>query len=122
MFFFKRKQDSRNPPGEQASKRQHKRILYDYPVYMIVGQKHFQRHSKTLSPGGLYVATSFDLPVDTLVHLRIGTENRYRFIDASGCVLYNHSGLGMGIKFVHLSPEDKRKIQTIIEKSWSQEV
>ncbi len=121
MFFFKRKQDSEGRLGE-PSRRQHKRILYDFPVYMIVGQKHFQRYSKTLSPGGLYVATSFELPLDTLLHLRIGTENRYRFIEASGSVLYNHTGIGMGIRFVRLSPEDKRKILAIIEKSWSQEV
>ena len=121
MFFFKRKGE----PAESQSgvqKRKHKRILYSYPVEMIIGEKRTQRSARTLSAGGLYIAAPFELPLETLIHLRIGTESRYRFIEAYGCVVYNQSGHGMGIKFVRISPEDQKKIQAIIDKSWSQEV
>lgn len=123
MFFFKRKNESPpDSPGGSAQRRKHKRILYNYPVDMIIGEKRTQRFARTLSVGGLYVAAPFELPLDTLIHLRIGTENRYRFIDAYGSVVYSQAGKGMGIKFIRISPEDQKKIQLIIEKSWSQEV
>ena len=103
-------------------KRKQKRILYSYPVEMIIGEKRTQGSARTLSTGGLYVVAPFELPLETLIHLRIGTESRYRFIKAYGSVVYNQSGHGMGIKFVRISPEDQKKIQAIIEKSRSQEV
>src|SRR5262245_38610893 len=109
-----------NPMGFQ--KRRQKRILYSYPVDMIIGEKRTQGSARTLSPGGLYVVAPFELPLETLIHLRIGTESRYRFIEAYGSVVYNQSGYGMGIKYVRISSEDQQKIQTIIDKSWSQEV
>jgi hypothetical protein len=122
MFFLKRNKQKPKSQPDGTQKRKHKRILYTYPVDMIVGDNRTQRSARTLSVGGLYIAAPFELPPDTLVHLRIGTENRYRFIEAYGSVVYNESGHGMGIKFVRISPEDRKKIQAIIEKSWSQEV
>ena len=123
MFFFKRKGDPTESQSQDGvQKRKHKRILYSYPVEMIIGEKHTQRSARTLSAGGLYIAAPFELPPETLIHLRIGTESRYRFIEAYGSVVYNQSGHGMGIKFVRISPEDQKKIQAIIDKSWSQEV
>jgi c-di-GMP-binding flagellar brake protein YcgR len=122
MFFFKRKGEPSESQKSGIQKRKHKRILYSYPVEMIVGEKRTQRSARTLSAGGLYIAAPFELPLETLIHLRIGTESRYRFIDAYGSVVYNQSGHGMGIKFVRISPEDQKKIQAIIDKSWSQEV
>jgi hypothetical protein len=123
MFFFKRKGDPTESQSQDGvQKRKHKRILYSYPVEMIIGEKRTQRSARTLSAGGLYIAAPFELPLETLIHLRIGTESRYRFIEAYGSVVYNQSGHGMGIKFVRISPEDQKKIQAIIDKSWSQEV
>ena len=122
MFFFKRKGEPAESQSDGVQKRKHKRILYNYPVEMIIGEKRTQRSARTLSVGGLYIAAPFELPLETLIHLRIGTESRYRFIEAYGSVVYNQSGHGMGIKFVRISPEDQKKIQAIIEKSWSQEV
>ena len=122
MFFFKRKNERSESQSSGIQKRKHKRILYSYPVEMIIGEKRTQRSAQTLSAGGLYIAAPFELPLDTLIHLRISTESRYRFIDAYGSVVYNQSGYGMGIKFIRISPEDQKKIQAIIDKSWSQEV
>ena len=122
MSFFKRKSEPSESQSTGTQKREHKRILYSYPVEMIVGENRTRRSARTLSAGGVYVVAPFELPLETLVHLRIGTESRYRFIEAYGSVVYNQSGHGMGIKFVRISPEDQKKIQAIIEKSWSREV
>lgn len=122
MFFLKRNSKKPQSQSDGTQRRKHKRILYTYPVDMIVGENRSQRSARTLSAGGLYLAAPFELPLDTVVHLRIGTENRHRFIEAYGIVVYNESGQGMGIKFVRISPEDRKKVQAIIEKSWSQEV
>lgn len=89
---------------------------------MIVGQKRFQRSTLTLSAGGLYVVSPLELPPETIVHLRIGTGNRGRFVHAHGSVVYTNSGKGMGIKFVHISPEDQKRLQAIIDKGWWQEI
>ena len=122
MFFFKRQKESKSDSNKSVQKRKHKRILYNYPVDLIIGENRTQRSAQTLSVGGIYIAAPFELPLNTLIHLRIGTESRYRFIEAYGSVVYNQSGHGMGIKFVRISPEDNKKIQAIIDKSWSQEV
>ena len=123
MFFFKRQKES--PPDSadpSVQKRKNKRILYTYPVDLIIGENRTQRSARTLSIGGIYIAAPFELPLNTLIHLRIGTESRYRFIEAYGSVVYTQSGHGMGLKFVRISPEEQKKIQAIIDKSWSQEV
>ncbi len=122
MFFSKRKGESSESQSDGVQKRKHKRILYSYPVDMIIGEKRTRRSARTLSAGGVYIAAPFELPLETLIHLRIGTESRYRFIEAYGSVVYNQSGHGIGIKFVRISPEDQKKIQAIIDKSSSQEV
>jgi len=121
-MFFKRKSELSESQSNGIQKRKHKRILYSYPVEMIIGEKRTQRSARTLSAGGLYIAAPFELPLETLIHLRIGTESRYRFIEAYGSVVYNQSGHGMGVKFVRINPDDQKKIQAIIDKSWSQEV
>jgi PilZ domain len=122
MFFFKRKSLPSESEPDGIQKRKHKRILYNHVVDMIIGEKRTRRPARTLSSGGLYIAAPFELPLDTLIHLRIGMESRYRFIEAYGSVVYNQSGHGMGIKFVRISPDDQKKIQAIVDKSWSQEV
>lgn len=122
MFFFKRKNESSESESDGIQRRKHKRILYTYPVEMIIGEKRTQRSARTLSAGGLYIAAPFELPRDTLIYLRIGTESRYRFIEAYGSVVYNQHGQGMGVKFVRISPEEQKKIQAIVDRGWSQEV
>src|SRR5262245_1166181 len=123
MFFFKRQSELVQESRElSVQERRNKRILYTYPVDMIIGESRTQGLAQTLSAGGIYIASPFGLPLNTLVHLRIGTENRYRFIQAYGSVVYTQTGHGMGIKFVRVSPEDQNKIQSIIDNSGSHEV
>ena len=123
MIFFKRQSEpAPDSPELSVQERRNKRILYTYPVDMIIGESRTQGLAQTLSVGGIYIAAPFELPLNTLVHLRIGTENRYRFIQAYGSVVYTQTGHGMGIKFVRISSEDQKKIQSIIHKSGSHEV
>ena len=123
MFFYKRQSEPAPISTEPAvQERRNKRILYTYPVDMIIGESRTQGLAQTLSVGGIYIASPFGLPLNTLVHLRIGTENHYRFIEAYGSVVYTQTGHGMGIKFVRVSSEDQKKIQSIIDKSDSHEV
>jgi len=123
MFFYKRQSEPAPISTEPAvQERRNKRILYTYPVDMIIGESRTQALAQTLSVGGIYIASPFQLPLNTLVHLRIGTENYYRFIEAYGSVVYTQTGHGMGIKFVRVSSEDQKKIQSIIDKSDSHEV
>ena len=69
MFFFKRKGEPSESQSDGVQKRKHKRILYSYPVEMIIGEKRTQRSARTLSAGGLYIAAPFELPLETLIHL-----------------------------------------------------
>jgi hypothetical protein len=119
MFLFKKKW---LPLSSDSTRRKHKRILYNFPVDLIVGPKHFERFSRTLSAGGLYLAASQTLATETVVDLRIGTEGPKNYIRALGSVVYAHTGEGMGIKFIELSREDRDQIQALIEKGWWQEI
>jgi hypothetical protein len=118
MFPFKKKPTDATAP---LGRRKHKRILYSHPVDLLVGQRVQRIFSRTLSAGGLHIAANLDLPVATVVRVRIGTESRGHFIDAQGSVVYS-SGEGIGLKFVHISPGDQKKLQSIIDRSWWQEV
>jgi hypothetical protein len=117
MLFFKKKEHFNG-----VSRRKHRRVLCDYPVEVIVGQKPFQLFARTISVGGLYITAPFELPLNTVVRLRIASEKGKPFIEAHGSVVYSQSGRGMGVKFVKITPEDQMRLQSIIEKSWWQEI
>ncbi len=119
MVFFKTKLFSK---AETAEKRRNRRICYRCPVDFAVGHEKFERFSRTLSRGGLYIATPYDFPPKTIIHMRIAIGNNGKSIPAQGSVIYNISGQGIGVKFLQIRPEDQRKLEAIVEKSWWQEV
>ena len=119
MTFFKMTLFSR---GDSAEKRRTKRISYRCPVDFTVGHEKYERFSRTLSSGGLYIATPYDFPPKTIIHMRIAIGNNGKSIPAQGSVIYNISGQGMGVKFLQIRHEDQRKIEAVVEKSWWQEV
>lgn len=74
-----------------------------------------------LSDGGLYIQSLAPEPVNTVIPLTLFIRDRE--VKATAAVLYSsptaggqHKVPGMGMKFVSISPEDKRFVQAFIQE------
>ena len=65
--------------------------------------------TKDMSVGGLYLSTQTEIPVGSMLTLRIpvGTE----YVIAKGEVVYSNPGEGVGVKFQNLSEDAQRLMQ-----------
>lgn len=66
-----------------------------------------------ISPGGCFVDVLSPLPVGTRVRVRFTRGESH--VETSGDVIYSQNGLGMGIAFRALEPEDQRNLDLCIE-------
>jgi hypothetical protein len=69
-----------------------------------------------LSVGGIFLDIILPPPPGSLVSLKFRLVGYEDPITVTGEVTYSQEGMGMGIKFLNLKPEDKKKIETVIEK------
>jgi PilZ domain len=65
--------------------------------------------TKDISPGGLYMTTSSELPVGAMLAIRIPIGTRHVIV--KGEVIYSNPGEGVGIKFRGLSDEDRSLLE-----------
>ncbi len=107
---------------DQAQRRKDKRINSSHLVDYSTGPMEFSRVSKTLSAGGIFIATPQTLPVDTKIYMRIHFDQMAEeYIQVEGVVRYVQPKRGMGIKFINLSEDDRKLIQARVESHWWQE-
>lgn len=62
-------------------------------------------HTRDISLGGLYMNTQHKLTENDLIKIRIPFQSGQVIIDAQ--VAYSNPGHGVGIRFVHLTEEDR---------------
>jgi c-di-GMP-binding flagellar brake protein YcgR len=121
MYPWKEKPMSPNQ-RDNAQRRKDKRINSSHLVDYSTGPVEFSKLSKTLSAGGIYIATPLPLPIDTKIFMRIHFDQQAEeCINVEGVVRYVQPKRGMGIKFLNLSAEDRKRIQTRVENYWWQE-
>lgn len=73
--------------------------------------------SRDVSRGGMFIETAEPLPVDTQLNLRFNLDDDGPVVAALAQVTYQVVKLGMGIEFVDLSPEDRRRIEAYVARS-----
>jgi uncharacterized protein (TIGR02266 family) len=77
-----------------------------------------------LSRGGLFIATSQPLPLSSVIKLRLRIEESQQEIEVEAEVVALNSGpglkteeLGMGVKFVRMTPEQAKGVDQLYERS-----
>ena len=75
------------------------------------------RRCSDLSIGGMYLETVAIFPVGTVLDLRFKLQDESEdSIQVQARVSYVHSGMGLGLRFINLSPTDNEKIQKWIDQ------
>ena len=97
---------------EQPDRRKQKRIHFIKEVEVIgVGV----RRCSDLSTEGMYLETVHSVPVDTICDLQFKlNDSDPQPIKVQGRVIYVHEGVGMGLNFVDLKPDDLERIKQFV--------
>jgi c-di-GMP-binding flagellar brake protein YcgR len=99
--------------SEFKSPREHKRVRFIKEVEVVGVGMH---RCSDLSPGGLYLETVHEFPVDSVMTVRFKLRDTdEQAIKVTARVLYIHEGVGVGLSFVDLSPHDREKIEKFIK-------
>jgi hypothetical protein len=73
------------------------------------------RRSADLSAGGMFLETIAAFPRDTVLKLKFKLgENESAPVVVQGRVLYVANGIGVGIEFIDLSPDDRARIERLL--------
>lgn len=96
--------------------------------YRMVGDqskpKLFDGKALNLSAAGLYIYTPYIFPMSSILELEFGIPGRTATLEAAGSVswladkeIQPHVYPGMGISFIHLTPEKEKAIAEFIDKN-----
>ena len=110
-------------------RRKYKRLDIHLSVkYKIMGEqkkpKVFTGNVLNISAAGIYVYSPYTFPMNSLLDLEFNLPNQPSVLEANGCVVWiadkeiqPHSYPGMGVGFVHLTPEKEKAIVDFIDKN-----
>lgn len=94
-------------------RRKRKRVPFSKNVVMMgIGTG----HGSSISVGGLYIETATPLPEGATVLLQFRLEDSDENpITVQALVMYIHDGIGMGVAFTDLPPEQQKRIERLIK-------
>jgi PilZ domain len=92
---------------EERRKHDRSRLIVD--VHFDGAESTGVASTKDISPGGLYMTTSTEIPVGAMLALRIPIGARH--VVVKGEVIYSNPGEGVGVKFRELSDEDRSLLE-----------
>lgn len=70
---------------------------------------------RDLSEGGAFVQTAQRFPVGSLLNLRFKLPRASHFVNGTVAVKHTGDGAGLGVKFVDLSDDDRRRVREFID-------
>jgi uncharacterized protein (TIGR02266 family) len=73
-------------------------------------------YSRDVSEGGMFVETDTPLPAGSILTLRFNLDNDTSVM-AKGVVTYQIRKFGMGVQFIELSPDDRKRIEEYVGRS-----
>jgi c-di-GMP-binding flagellar brake protein YcgR len=98
----------------QSERRKHKRISFIKDMEVGEGL----RRSLDLSVGGMYLETVSNFSVGSILDLRFKLkETDHHIIQTRAKVLYEHTGIGIGLCFMTLSSEDRENINQFVARN-----
>jgi hypothetical protein len=83
-------------------------------IIELVSGARFSTRTTDLGPGGCFVDTMLPFPVGSCV--RIALQKGKAKFETGGSVVYSQTGLGMGIAFSDLNPEQQAELETWLEE------
>ena len=101
-----------NSESPQDERRRHERSRLIIDVFFNGADLTGVASTNDISPGGLYMNTRADIPVGSLLTLRIPLGGRDVVCNAE--VVYSNPGRGVGINFQGLSDEDRAHIEAAL--------
>jgi len=96
------------------------KLLLDYPD----SEAYLYDYSTNLSEGGIFLKTTDVIPVGKHISLKFTIPNDLNLLEATGVVRWvnsprdaqlNNISPGIGIEFLHISEENKRRIKSFID-------
>ena len=97
---------------DPRERRKNKRIPF---IADIIIDGVMKTTSVEISEGGLYVSTMQPFNENTEIDVTIPFKGEMSALKAQ--VLYSHPGIGIGVKFIDLNDEQRRKLKELIELS-----
>jgi uncharacterized protein (TIGR02266 family) len=98
-------------------RRKNRRISVEIWIEAEEGDELYFQRAANLSAGGAFFAQTVPQKVGTRVTLRFTLPGETSEIQCSGeIVSSSEKGLGMGVRFVDLSAEDRTRIEGLIER------
>jgi c-di-GMP-binding flagellar brake protein YcgR len=100
-------------PG-QPNRRKHRRVSF---VKDVVLEGVGPARSSDISAGGMYIETmsGFRVGADVVLQFKLNHTDR-DVIKSHALVRYVHEGVGMGLAFTDLSPDDRDKIDRLVNQ------
>lgn len=101
--------------GGAAERRAHKRVTF---IHEVDVEGLGKRRCLDIGVGGMYLESTVSFPASTIIDLRFRlVESDSQPVQVKARVMYVHEGVGMGLSFVNLSPQDAERINRFIESS-----
>lgn len=104
--------NSASTPVQESERRTNDRQMFTVTAEVVefVTGARFSSRTMDLGPGGCFVDTTNPLPVSTKVQLKL-TKGQTT-LQTGGTVVYSQNGLGMGIAFSNLEPEQQKSLDS----------
>ncbi|MGH9698271.1 MAG: PilZ domain-containing protein [Candidatus Acidiferrales bacterium] len=105
-------ENSSSLPVQEAERRTQDRQMFTVTAEVVeffTGAR-FSSRTMDLGPGGCFIDTTNPLPVTTKVQLKL-TKGQTT-LQTGGTVVYSQNGLGMGIAFSNLEPEQQKALDS----------
>jgi len=97
-----------------ANRRQHPRVPLATQIYSE--QSMSLAFSRDVTQGGMFVETKQPMPVGSRLTLRFHLDDQGPIVVATAEVRYVLPQLGMGLQFVEMKPEDRKRIAVYASK------
>ena len=99
--------------ASSADKREHRRFSYfrDLTVNLEGRTEQIKLRPNDISTSGMFINTEYLFPEGSIVHISFVLAITGNKIHVRGEICYSLPGVGIGVKFIEISPEDKRAIE-----------
>lgn len=107
------------PKDPAEERRRHRRLALIREIEYEGKRGKVQRRLADISAGGMFIDTPEPLRPGSKITVRVRLPDSEEPVVATAEVKYTQDGVGMGVEFLDLKPEDREKIEKLVEKFYS---